>query len=89
MDPAALLIAHVVLRHGLPRPSRRLARVLLVSGPGLQPPADSCFQRDNCMSIHAALSHVTLQGTTDRSTWGRKLVRLRPAPHCRNNVVSL
>ena len=40
------------------------------------------------MSIHAALNHVT-HYTYDRLvSLGPQVVRLRPAPHCRSNVIS-
>ena len=40
------------------------------------------------MSIHAALNHVT-HYTYDRLVnLGPQIIRLRPAPHCRSNVIS-
>ena len=39
------------------------------------------------MSIHAALNHVT-HYTYDRLVnLGPQIIRLRPAPHCRSNVI--
>jgi transglutaminase-like putative cysteine protease len=40
------------------------------------------------MSIHAALNHVTHYKYDRPIKIGAQVVRLRPAPHCRSNVIS-
>ena len=40
------------------------------------------------MSIHAALNHVTYYTYDRLVALGPQVVRLRPAPHCRSNVIS-
>ena len=40
------------------------------------------------MSIHAALNHITHYMYDRQVQLGPQVVRLRPAPHCRSNVIS-
>jgi uncharacterized protein (DUF2126 family) len=49
---------------------------------------DPIFQSENALSIHVALSHITEYAYDRPVTLGPQIVRLRPAPHSRTQVLS-
>ena len=43
---------------------------------------------DSTVSIHVALNHLTRYDYDRAVTLGPQVIRLRPAPHCRSNVLA-
>jgi transglutaminase-like putative cysteine protease len=48
----------------------------------------ACFERILRMSIHVALTHITHYQYDRSVALEPQVVRLRPAPHCRSNIIS-